>query len=112
MAHEVDEPGDHEHGVKVELELGVALPGEGLAVLGVVLDHPVQDQAHDAVEQDLGHEDEEAEPAAGAGRHAVVVMLAVSEREVEKMEIEIRPVLSFPVSRFRNFATRRDRNEF
>ena len=98
--------------MKVEFELGVALPGEGLAVLGVVLDHPVQDQAHDAVEQDLGHEDEEAEPAAGAGRHAVVVMLAVSEREAEKMDIEIRPALSFPVSRFRNFATRRDRNEF
>lgn len=44
-------------------------------------DDPVKAEAHDSVEEDLGDEDEEAEPTAGARRHAVVVMFAMYSGE-------------------------------
>ena len=79
LSHEVDESRDHEDGVEVELEIGVVLPGEGLPLgVGAVLDDPVEAEGHDAVEQDLRDQDEEAEAAARPRRHAVVLVLPVS----------------------------------
>ena len=79
LSHEVDEARDHEDGVEVELEIGVVLPGEGFPLgVGAVLDDPVEAEGHDAVEQDLRDQDEEAEAAARPRRHAVVLVLPVS----------------------------------
>ena len=87
MSHEVDEPGDHEDRVEVELEIRVVLPGERLAlIVGAVLDDPVEAEGHHAVEQDLRHQDEEAEAAARPRSHAVVLVLSVSERGEREMQ--------------------------
>ena len=96
LSHEVDESRDHEDGVEVELEIGVVLPGEGLPLgVGAVLDDPVEAEGHDAVEQDLRDQDEEAEAAARPRRHAVVLVLPVSARaEGEKREMQLGRVQS------------------
>ena len=71
--------------MQVELHLGVAPPREGHPRLAVrvVPDHPVEAEAHHAVEEDLGQEDEDAEDAGAAAPQAVVIVLAVSGREVK-----------------------------
>ena len=80
LSHEVDEARDHEDWMEVELEIRVVLPGERLPLIaGAVLDDPVEAEGHDAVEQDLRDEDEEAEAAARPRSHAVVLVLPVSE---------------------------------
>ena len=84
LAHKVDESCNHEHGMQVELEFGVGPPGEGLALLGVVGDDPVEDEGHDAVEEDLSQEDEESEAAARSCSKAVLVMLAMSAKKEKK----------------------------
>ena len=78
LSHEVDESGNHEHRMKVELSL-VASPSERNSILGLELDDPIEAERHDAVEEDLGHEDQEAEAALGAPGHAVIVVFTMSE---------------------------------
>ena len=73
--------------MEVELEIRVVLPGERLPlIVGAVLDDPVEAERHDAVEQDLRDEDEEAEAAARPRRHAVVLVLSVSESGKREMQ--------------------------
>ena len=66
--------------MEVEVLLRSRLPLEGrvLVLSRVVLDDPVEAQGHDPVEEDLGHQDQEAEAAAGPARHPVLLVLAVS----------------------------------
>ena len=65
--------------MQVELQGGVFLPGEGEGgpVGRVVPDHPEEDERDDAVQEDLGDQDQEGQAARGAARHRVVVVFAV-----------------------------------
>lgn len=68
VAGEVHEADDHEHRVVVELELGVVPPAEAAAIV----EHPEEDEAERAVEQELGEAEQPAEdePVGLAGRAA------------------------------------------
>ena len=57
LSHEVDEAGDHENRMEVELSL-VTSPSEWNPVLALELDDPIEAQRHHAVQEDLGHEDQ------------------------------------------------------
>ena len=67
VAGEVDEAGDHEHGMVIEFEFGLVAPGEAAAVVA----HPEEDQAQGAVQQQLGQAQQTSEdaPVAVAHRH-------------------------------------------
>lgn len=66
IAGEIDETADHEHRVVIELELGLVAPTETASIV----DHPKQDEAERAVQQQLGKTQQPAEdePIGLAGR--------------------------------------------
>ncbi len=81
LAHEVDESCDHEHRVEVELQLRIVSPSERpcFVFFRMEHDHPVEDEAEDAMEKDLRDENEETETATGSAGHFVVIALSVPE---------------------------------
>ena len=81
MSHEVDETDDHEDRMQVELLRRILLPGEWKrgSIRRVESDHPEENEADDAVQEDLGDEDEEGQAASRAAGHLVIVVFAMPE---------------------------------
>ena len=71
LSHKVDEPSDHQEGMKVpgKLKLRVvfsSLPGEGFSLpVLFVLNDPVEDESHGGVEEDLGGDVEKSITTSG-----------------------------------------------
>ena len=78
LAHAVYEASDHEDRVKVPQLLRVCVdsfaPGKGNALsIPAILQHPVQGQSHQAMQEGLGKEGKETQAAARTSRHLLVI---------------------------------------